>query len=255
MKLIKWVAIGASLIGVGFISLFFYYLLPVVGGRYLLVAYAFLFIFTGQAIFARLIAHTYPVTQTPLREGYILAEDVHYFVIVFAKVVVPLFLAFSYPLEAFLLWVLLDCLDGFVLPYAKRSLTLRHQIDKSTDLLSNIPFFFYIIQLAPDLTLYFTILFGLNILRTIGFLTAGRRDLLMYLPNAFTFAYLGTVVLSIYAPSVFFIIFGNVYYLLIFTAIIFILATLYDGLYNGVFRRFRYRYQYIQKRRYEMRWR
>jgi hypothetical protein len=244
----KQVAIAASFIGVGFISLLFYYLLPAVSSQYLFVAYAFIFILIGQTIFGRIVTRAYPAKRTTFKEGFILGEDVHFFVIEFTKVIAVVVLTFSFPLEAFAIWVILDCLDGLVLPYKKRSLTLRHQIDKLTDLLCQIPFFFLSLYLWPQLTVLFSIFFILTIINMAGYLTSGNRDVLVYVPNAFIFLYIIALGAYLLYPTWFTLLFGDTSTVIILTAVLLLAGTIYEVVYNGIFMRLRYRVDLPEKR-------
>jgi hypothetical protein len=239
---LKGVAIATSFICVGLSSFFIYHFIEEVSYTYLLFAYMFLFVLGGVSVFAKLTARAYQVERTEFSRGYELLNQNHYFFMLeAAKVISVLFLTYFYPLEAFLLWVFLDCLDGFSLPYRKRSLTLRHQIDKFTDFLCIVPFYMYAIRVWPDLLIYFTVLFVLNLVKTIGYVSTGNRDLLVYIPNIFVFAYASLVILLRFFPTYLSLIVGNLYNLMIFTAIMLIMSAIYEFTYNGAFIRLRYR--------------
>jgi len=242
----KGVAVATGFISTGFVSLFIYYFIQDVSYTYLLFTYALMFILGGVTIFAKLTVQSYRVEKTEFAESYeLLSENAYFYVLEVAKVVSVLLLTYFYPLETFGLWVIIDCLDGFSLPYKKRSLTLRHQIDKFTDFVCMISFYLYAIRAWPALIGYFSFLFMLALVKTIGYISSGNRDVLVYIPNIFAFVILAFLVMQAFYPAFLSIFIGDAFYLLLFSVIILLACAAYEFTYNGVFIRFRY----LKKRR------
>ncbi|MHA1360161.1 MAG: hypothetical protein ACTSRC_18730 [Candidatus Helarchaeota archaeon] len=238
---IKGVAIAIGFICIGCISLLIYGFIHEVSYTYLLLAYALIFLLGGVNIFAKLVTHAYPVEKTDFREGCVLLkQNLYFYLLEILKVLLPLFLTYFYPLEAFLLWVMLDVFDGFSLPYQKRAITLRHQIDKATDLLCMIPFFLFTISRWPELVIYFTLFFLLILIKTIGYVSTGNRDVLIYIPSTFIFIYMAFLFLLYFSPSVLDAIIGDLFALNILVAIAFVGSALYEIIYNGVLIHLRY---------------
>lgn len=171
----------------------------------------------------------------------LLNDQTHFYILEVTKVVVTVWLTLYYPFETFILFVILDTLDGFSLTYRIRTLTLRHRIDKFTDFLCFIPFFFKALLLWPDLTLLFLIFFFLNILKTFIYITSGKRDILLYIPNLFLFLYISLLGCHYFYPEVFPFLLANPSYMIIFLAGLLIVSVIYELIYNGVLYRYRYR--------------
>ncbi|NVM28290.1 MAG: hypothetical protein HWN65_05570 [Candidatus Helarchaeota archaeon] len=241
----KGPAIGAGFLGIGFIILYSHLLIEEISYLYVTYTFAFFFILGGLTVFVRLTALTYRVAES--RGGFrTLNEEVHFYALEFTKVTAVTFFAFYYPWEAFLMWVILDCMDGFTLSYGKRSLPLRHKIDKFTDFLCQIPLFIVALQLwadLPVLSIFFTAFFILLAIKTALFVITGNRDALLYLPGAFAILYLVVTTLYTFFPSQFSVIFGNVHNTIACIAVVLVICTAYEVIYNGVLIRLRYRVQ------------
>jgi hypothetical protein len=242
--------IGAGLIGIGLGSLLMYEYVLELSYSYVIFLYAFMLVLGGLAIFTRVTTQLYQSeSRCGENEFQILGQEVHFFVLEFTKVLSAVLLAFHYPLEALGLWVILDCLDGITLPHRVRSLTLRHKIDKFTDFLCQVAFYAAACRMWSDLFLYLTAFFLLSVVKTVGYVSTGNRNVLIYIPNVFLFFNLFALALSYFLPSWFAFIFGNFYHIIIFTALMLIVSATYELIYNGIFLRFRYQ----QRRSYE-RW-
>jgi len=202
--------------------------------------FALLFIFGGLTILIKAIVREYPVTKVPGRFQYLSEEGGYFFSLEFAKIIGVIILTPFTPLGAFALFAVLDCLDGWCLPYAKRVLLLRHKIDKLTDLLCQIPLLLILIQLLPQLAYYFLFFFGLTCIKTLLFLVSGNRDILIYLPSVFLFLSLSISILFTYFPDQYLLVFETPYKIVIFTAVILTVSVLYEIIYNGILCRLRY---------------
>ena len=178
-------------------------------------------------------------------EFRILSANCYFFVLEFAKVVSVVFLVPLYPLEAFFLFVVLDCLDGLSLSHEKRSLMLRHRIDKCTDFLSQIPMYLVTLLLWPELFLIFTIFLILSLIKTVWFVWTGQRRVLVYLPCFFLVFYLSRSIMHYFFRS-FDWIFTNFFCTVFFTLLIMIIAVFYELIYNGILYRLRYSEEEIE---------
>lgn len=236
---VKGTVIAGIFIITGFTVLLSHLFINQVEYLYLLVTYAFVFILTGLTIFVKLTANAYGVQS--LEGGFEeLKKETHFYILEFAKVVSVLALAFYYPFETFILFVILDCLDGFSIPYRTRSLLLRHRIDKLTDFLCQIPFFIVALQLWPSLAVIFSIAFVFVVIKTVVFLTTGKRDALLFIPNFFFFLFFVTAVVFQFFPIYFGDLFGSVYNQIIVIAVILLVSTAYEVIYNGILGFLRY---------------
>ena len=238
----KGPAIGTGCIGMGFIILSLPLVIQEMTYLYFVYYFAFFFILGGLIIFVRLTALSYRVAES--RGGSrILNEEVHFYALEFSKVTAVAVIAFHYPWWAFIVWVVLDCADGFLLSYQKRSLPLRHKIDKFTDFLCQIPLFYVAFQLwvdIPILTAAFTIFFILLVIKSALFVCTGNRDALLYLPGAFAILYFVVTTFYRFFPTQFAVIVGNSHNLIICIAVVLVICTFYEVIYNGVLARLRY---------------
>ncbi|MHA1323397.1 MAG: hypothetical protein ACTSRL_11425 [Candidatus Helarchaeota archaeon] len=212
---------------------------------YFSVIFAFILLLAGLSVISTSIARSYEVQETSLQHDYqLLKQEIHFYLLEFTKVVTVALLSFEYPLPVFLLFVAIDCLDGWCLPYKKRTLTLRHKIDKFTDLICQTVFFLTALQVWVDVPIlwgFWTLFYVLLIIKTASFLQTGNRNILLYIPNLFLTMYPATLILWTFSTPAFNFIFDTPLNVVIFIAIMLISSSLYEVLYNGVFSHFRYR--------------
>ncbi len=157
----------------------------------------------------------------------------------FAKVFAVCLLALKFPFEAFIIFFILDILDGWILAYRKRSLILRHRIDKFTDFLCQIAFYLIAIQLWPSLLVILTVFFVLAFIKTLFFIKTGNRNWLIGLPGFFPiFFFFGLIIDRFYMSLTLFL--SDMTSMIVFSIIIVVVAVLYEAIYNGVLFRLRY---------------
>jgi len=208
---------------------------------YIQFSFALLFALGGITIFIRLSTRIYQHSPAPPVgvEFKALSADIHFFVLEFAKVFSVCLLVFKFPFEAFILFFILDILDGFILAYRKRSLILRHRIDKFTDILCQIAFYLVAIQLWPSLQVILTVFFLLAVVKTIFFLKTGNRNWLIGLPGFFTtFLFFGLIIDRFYMSLTAFL--SDMPAMIAFTIVIVVVSVFYEAIYNGVLYRIRY---------------
>ena len=208
----------------------------------MVICFAFIFLLGGFTILNRHIVRIYAVQETKLHDDFeLLKNETQFYILEFAKVVTVFLLGSVYPLEAFFVFLFMDCVDGWWLPYEKRSLTLRHRIDKFTDFLCQIMFFIVALQLWSSFAYLWTILFILTVLKSVAFLKTGNRNHLIYIPNIFLVMYPITLMMERFFPFYFTLTFSSLYYTILYIAIMLTIAALYEAFYNGLLSSFRYR--------------
>jgi len=209
---------------------------------YFILIISFILLLTGVTILNQDIIRSYRVQETGFREDYsLLKSETQFYLMELTKIASVFVLGFAYPFETFFIFVFLDCLDGWWLPFMKRSLTLRHRIDKFTDILCEVMFYLIMLRLWPELSWLWSFLFVLAILKTAAFLKTGSRNILLYLPGVFMVVYPITLGMYLYAPDFFAQIFNSSYNLITYIAILFIITSLYEAIYNGALSHLRYR--------------
>jgi len=219
---------------------------------YVQLAFTLLFIIGGLAILIRLSAKVHQHTYTPVHdkgqslameirsEFQILSADTHFFIIEFAKVAAVILLAMAYPLEGFIVFVVLDILDGWMLPHRKRSLILRHRIDKFTDFLCQIPFYIVAITLFSFWIVAITIFFIITTVKTFIFVKTGNPRWLIYLPGFLLVFHMFALVISRFL-SQWNWIFADLQASIYFCIAVVIISVLYEAVYNGVLYKIRYK--------------
>ena len=238
----KGIGLALLFILLGGVLLSLNYFITLDYSLYMIIIIAFILLLGGITILNQDVARSYRVQATGLREDYhLLKGETHFYVIELAKVASVFFLGYTYPLETFFIFLFLDCLDGWWLPYKKRSLTLRHRIDKFTDLLCEVMFYLVLIRMWPELIALWSFLFIMVVLKTMAFLKTGSRNALLYLPNIFMVMYPITLGMYFYTSEFFTLIFSSPYNLITYIAIILILSSIYEALYNGALSHLRYR--------------
>lgn len=211
---------------------------------YAQLAFALLFTLAGMTIFIRITVRAYEHRNPPpvKAEFKMINSDVHFFVLEFAKVTSAFLLGMEYPLEGLVLFLILDVLDGWVLPHRKRSLIIRHRIDKFTDFLCQIPFYLAAVKIWSQLIVVITIFFIISFMKTIFFVKSGNRNWLIILPGFFpAFCIFGLITIRFFSDWSW--IFTNFYAATIFIVVIMLVTVLYEVAYNGVLCKLRYRRQ------------
>jgi hypothetical protein len=209
---------------------------------YFILIISFILLLTGVTILNQDIIRSYRVQETGFREDYsLLKSETQFYLMELTKIASVFILGFAYPFETFFIFVFLDCLDGWWLPYKKRSLTLRHRIDKFTDLLCEVMFYLVLIRMWPELIALWSFLFIMVVLKSVAFLKTGSRNALIYLPNIFMVMFPITLGMYFYTPEFFTPIFSSIYNLITYIAIMLILSSLYEAVYNGALSHLRYR--------------